>query len=591
MNRAVVGLGSCGVAAGGEGVVAALRQSIHELGIDTALATTGCVGMCYREVLVRLESPELGACLYGNVTVDNLSALLVEHFKHHRISEELLVWRSNEDSDDRRFLDPQDRIVLRNCGHIDPTSLEEYREHRGYLGLKRALEISPQDVIDEIKASGLQGRGGAGFRAGVKWDLARHANGGAAQDTRYVICNADEGDPGAFMDRNIIEGDPFSVLEGLTLAGYAVGAREGYIYVRDEYPLAVQRLEGALALARQDGLLGENIMGTGFSFDVHIHRGAGAFVCGEETALIASIEGQRGYPRIRPPYPVEQGLFGRPTVINNVETLANVSWIMSNSAAAFRLRGTATSPGTKVFSLVGQVRRSGMVEVPMGTTIRTIVEEIGGGTPKRPIKAVQIGGPAGGCLPVSLFDTPIDYDSLKHTGAIMGSGGLVVLDAATCMVDIARYFLEFNSCESCGKCTFCRIGTRRMLEMLERMCAGKARKNDLEELEALAEQVKGHSLCGLGKAAPNPVSTTLRYFRAEYEAHMKGVCPAGRCRDLITFSIDQTACEGCTLCLDQCPMDAISITKGDIPLKIDAEFCSRCNGCFDVCPFSAVMVR
>ena len=590
MNRAVVGLGSCGIAAGGNAIVEALQRSVSDLGIETELATTGCLGLCYREVLVEFDSPELGTCLYGNVTVEQVSDLLDSHFKQHRIVEELLVWRPNVASEDAAFLGPQDRIVLRNCGRLDPTSIDEYREHGGYRGLERALAGTQAAVIEEIKASGLQGRGGAGFRTGVKWDLARLAD-PAAGDQRYMICNADEGDPGAFMDRNLIESDPFSVLEGMTIAAYAIGASEGFIYVRDEYPLAVERMQAAVELAQQQGVLGEDIQGSGFSLNLHIHRGAGAFVCGEETALIASIEGQRGYPRLRPPYPVEKGLFGQPTVINNVETLANVSWIMSNSAAEFRQRGTEACPGTKVFSLVGQVRRSGMVEVPMGTSIKTIVEEIGGGSAGQPIKAVQIGGPAGGCLPASLFDTPIDYTSLAHTGAIMGSGGLVVLDEGTCMVELAHYFLEFNSCESCGQCTFCRIGTKRMHEMLGRLCTGKAGKYELAELEALAHQVSAHSLCGLGKAAPNSVITTLRYFRDEYEAHANGVCPAGSCRDLVSFSINQAACEGCTLCLEQCPVDAISRRENAIPLQIDSEFCSRCSGCFDACPFSAIMVK
>ncbi len=587
MNRVRVGLGSCGVAAGGRQVARAVEAAIREQALAVDQGETGCLGMCYREVLVELESDAMGRCLYGPVTAENAPQLLAAHFRDRAVVPELLVARGDDWVDD--FVPGQLRIALRNCGRIDPRSLDDYLERGGYRALRRALaELEPAQVIDAIEASGLRGRGGGGFSTGRKWHLARAAPGAG----KVIICNADEGDPGAFMDRNLIEGDPFSVLEGMTIAAYAIGATRGIIYVRDEYPLAATRLAGALVQARARGLLGDGIAGTGFSLQVDIKRGAGAFVCGEETAMIAALEGRRGMPRLRPPFPVESGLHGLPTVINNVETFANVPWIVDQGADAFHAHGVGRSRGTKVFSLAGDVRRTGMVEVPMGTSIADIVDRIGGGPASgRAIKAVQIGGPAGGCLPASVFATTlVDYESLVDTGAIMGSGGLVVMDETTCMVDVARYFLAFCADESCGKCTFCRIGTRRMLEIMDRLCAGKGRAADLTALETLAGQVKGNSLCGLGKAAPNPVLSTLRWFRDEYQAHLAGRCPAGRCRQLIRFAIDPVLCEGCTLCFDQCAIEAIHLHPRHIPLAIDDQVCLRCAGCFQTCPYQAVAV-
>ena len=586
MRRASVGLGSCGVAAGARAVRAALERALAGSGVLGPVEETGCLGLCHREPIVELESPELGRWFYGNVTPAVVPELVRAHFLEGRPLEPHVLAGPDRQPP---FLARQERIALRNCGLIDPGSLEAFRAAGGYRGLERALtDLGPQRVIEEVEASGLRGRGGAGFPTGVKWRLAAASPG----RDKVVICNADEGDPGAFMDRNLIEGDPFSVLEGLTIAAFAIGAGRGIFYVRDEYPLAVRRLETAVAQARHAGWLGAGVAGSGLSFDVEVRRGAGAFVCGEETALIASLEGRRGTPRRRPPFPVEAGLHGLPTVINNVETCANVPWILARGADAFHRLGTGESRGTKVFSLAGDVLRTGMVEVPMGVTIREVLEEIGGGSRGgRPLKAVQIGGPSGGCLPASLFDTAIDYQSLVETGAIMGSGGLVAMDDRTCMVDVARYFLAFTQAESCGKCTFCRVGTKRMLEVLERLCAGRGRRGDLGLLETLADQVRHHSLCGLGRSAPNPVLTTLRYFRGEYEAHLhNGRCPAGRCRELTRLHIDPWLCDGCTRCLDQCAVQAIAHDSRIIPLAIDPDACTRCGGCLDLCQFEAVIV-
>ena len=512
--------------------------------------------------------------------------LLAAHFVRGEPPADLLIQREG----DAPFLAAQERVVLRRCGQVDPASLADYEESGGYGGLRRTLERStPEEFVGEIIASGLRGRGGGGFPTGRKWALAREA----ADTHRVLICNADEGDPGAFMDRNIIEGDPFAVIEGMTLAAWAIGACEGFVYVRDEYPQAVRRLEEAVTQARAAGYLGADVLGSGWSFDISLRRGAGAFVCGEETALIASLEGRRGVPRRRPPFPVQSGLHGHPTCINNVETLANVAVIAEQGASAFAARGTGSSSGTKVFSLAGDVVRTGMVEVPMGITLGDLVGRIGGGSPSgRPIKAVQIGGPSGGCIPASQFDVKVDYESLRQVGAIMGSGGLVVLDAGACMVDIARYFLAFTQEESCGKCTFCRVGTKRMLEILERICGGRGRAGDLELLERLSQQVTANSLCGLGKSAPNPVLSTLRWFREEYEAHIdRRCCPAGKCKELVSFSIDPLRCDGCTMCADQCVAEAIRTKGGMIHLEILDDPCTRCGGCFTVCRFGAVSVR
>jgi NADH-quinone oxidoreductase subunit F len=587
-TRVVVGLGSCGVAAGARKVRDALARSLGDLGIETPVGITGCIGLCHREPLVELESPALGRCLYGDVTEEVVPELVTAHFREQRVLAEHLVWKMEEGAEVPAILARQVRIVLRDCGRIDPGSLEDYLASGGYRALPRVLrEMEPEALIAEVEASGLRGRGGAGFLTGRKWRMARAASG----PTKAIICNADEGDPGAFMDRNIIEGDPFGVLEGMAIAAWAIGASEGFIYVREEYPLAVKRFERAVALAREAGWLGEGIAGTDFDFDIQVRRGAGAFVCGEETALIASLEGRRGVPRQRPPYPVEHGLFGWPTAISNVETFHNVPWIVEHGAEVFRRHGTEASPGTKVFSLAGDVRFGGMIEVPMGITLREVLEDIGGGSStEHPIKAVQIGGPSGGCLPAALFDTPIDFESLAATGAIMGSGGLVAMDSSQCMVDIARFFLSFAQNESCGKCTFCRVGTKRLLEMMERVCAGE--DVDLEALEALAHQVRRNSVCGLGQTAPNAVLTTLRYFREEYEAHIyRKCCPAGRCRGLITYAIDGCLCDRCTTCLRNCASKAIHMNGQVLSLHIDPDQCDRCGVCIEVCQFGAVSVR
>lgn len=557
MIRVAVGFGTCGLAAGAGRVYEAAAKALDDLRIDARLHKTGCLGPCWREPLLGI-----GDQVYGDVMPEEVPALLRAHLLEGRILTDRLVTAGHG----------EDCIVLSRCGRVDPESLDDYLSYGGF----RAHLGSPEEVIAQITASGLRGRGGAGFPTGKKWTLAR-AQAGA---DKVVVCNADEGDPGAFMDRNVLEGDPFAVIEGLLIAAFAVGATEAYVYVREEYPLAGQRIEGALAQLRARGLL---------TVPVHVRRGSGAFVCGEETALIASLEGRRPTPRTRPPFPVERGLFGRPTAINNVETLAAVPWILTHGATAFARHGHGTSRGTKVFSLTGDVRRPGMVEVPMGRTLREIVVGLGGGGERR-LKAVQIGGPSGGCLPASLFDTPIDYESLQRTGVIMGSGGLIALDESRCMVDLARYFVAFSTRESCGKCTFCRIGTRRMLDLLDRICGGEGRAGDLELLQALAEQVGPGSLCGLGRSAPNPVLTTLRYFKDEYEAHLQGRCPAGRCKGLVRYRIDPFVCDGCTTCFDQCAAEAIRKGVRAIGLAIDPEQCLRCGGCLDVCQFGAVTV-
>ncbi|NOX56040.1 MAG: 4Fe-4S dicluster domain-containing protein, partial [Planctomycetes bacterium] len=486
------------------------------------------------------------------------------------------------------YLGKQQRVVLENCGQIRPRRIDDYLERDGYQALRQCLtEMTPEQVIETIERSGLRGRGGAGFPTGRKWAYCRQQ----PDPIKYVICNGDEGDPGAFMDRLVLEADPHRVVEGLAIAAYAIGAHEGYFYIRAEYPLAVRHIREAIRQAESHGFLGEQILGTEFNLRLEVREGAGAFVCGEETALIASIAGQRGMPRLRPPYPAEKGLRGHPTNVNNVETLACVPWILRHGPAAFASLGTDSSKGTKVFALAGKIRRGGLIEVPMGITIREIVEEIGGGIKDdRPFKAVQIGGPSGGCIPASLADTPIDYEALAQTGAIMGSGGLVVLDDRDCMVDVARFFLQFTQAESCGKCTFCRIGTKRMLEILTRICEGEGRPGDLETLEELAQFVRRGSLCGLGQTAPNPVLTTLKYFRDEYEAHVKEKrCPAARCPKLIRYWITD-ACIGCTLCAQVCPVGSIAFQPHQ-KHSIDETTCTRCGMCLEVCPEDAVRVE
>jgi NADH-quinone oxidoreductase subunit F len=517
--------------------------------------------------------------------VSNVAGLVSTNGDHPHLEESRLDRRTGAVA---AYLGKQKRIVLENCGVIDPSNIDDYVKRGGYRALAHCLlESTPQEVVDAITASGLRGRGGAGFPTGRKWSLARAQPG----ESKYVICNGDEGDPGAFMDRLVLEGDPHRVIEGLAIAACAIGAAEGIFYIRAEYPLAVKRMRAAIQQAEQRGYLGERILGSGISLRFQVREGAGAFVCGEETALILSLEGQRGMPKLRPPYPVEQGFRGRPTVINNVETLACVPWILRHGPQAFAELGTATSKGTKVFALAGKINHGGLIEVPMGITIREIVEDIGGGIKNgRRFKAVQMGGPSGGCIPARLADTPVDYDALAQTGAIMGSGGMVVLDERDCMVDIARFFLRFTQAESCGKCTFCRIGTKRMLEILERLCEGKGRPDDLEKLESLADYVSRGSLCGLGQTAPNPVATTLRYFREEYEAHLREKrCPAGRCPALIQYRVKNN-CIGCTLCAQVCPVGAIEYRPYEIH-AIDSNLCTRCDSCFQACQDDAIEVH
>jgi len=581
-----VGLASCGIASGATLVFERLRSLLS--GRDNVkLHMVGCVGLCFREPLVEVEK-DGARYLYGEVTPEIAEAILAFHLQGEGDVGERLVFSTAGAAPENTMLAKQVRIVLRNCGQIDPERIEEYIARGGYQALARALQMTPDRIIQEVQASGLRGRGGAGFPTGLKWKFTRAAPG----DVKYVVCNADEGDPGAFMDRSVLEGDPHSVLEGMIICAWAVGACEGTIYCRAEYPLAVRRLGVAIEQARAAGYLGKDILGTGFSFDIRVKEGAGAFVCGEETALLASIEGRRGMPRPRPPFPAQKGLWGKPTVINNVETFANVPWILTHGAAAFSQHGIDQSRGTKVFALAGKVRKGGLVEVPMGMTLREIVEGIGGGVGEgHTIKAVQMGGPSGGCIPLALLDTPVDYESITATGAIMGSGGMVVLDDTSCMVDVARFFLHFTQGESCGKCPFCRVGTKRMLEILERICRGEGTMEDLARLEELSVQVKDGSLCGLGQTAPNPVLTTLRYFRHEYEAHIRDKrCPAKVCTALIRYRIDPAKCIGCTLCARQCPVGAISGERRQ-PHTIRDEACVRCGQCIDVCPVQAISVE
>jgi len=581
-----VGLASCGIAAGGQKVYDALKASLNEHGLkNVELRRTGCMGLCYSEVLVEVFPPQGRRVFYRNVTPEQVQRIVEEHIIGGKPVAEWVIPADEIDN----LLSKQRRIVLRNCGIIDPESIDDYLEAGGYKALEKVLHnMSPQEVIDEVTSSGLRGRGGAGFPTGVKWGFARKSPG----SQKYVICNADEGDPGAFMDRSVLESDPHSVIEGMLIAAYAIGASEGYIYVRAEYPLAIHRLEIALAQAGERGIIGEGILSSDFDFNISIRQGAGAFVCGEETALMMSIEGRRGMPNFRPPFPAQSGLWGKPTNINNVETLANVSWIILNGANAFNAYGTEKSKGTKVFALAGKIARGGLIEVPMGISLKEIVFDIGGGTSKGlDFKAVQIGGPSGGVIPASLAETPVDYESITKTGAIMGSGGLIVMDESACMVDVAKFFLNFTQDESCGKCTFCRIGTLRMLEVLDRISKGEGKEEDIEHLEELAQGVKKASLCGLGQTAPNPVLTTLRYFRDEYETHInEKSCPAKKCQALITYEIIPEKCPGCGLCAKYCPSDAISGEKKK-PYLIDSEKCIRCGLCMSVCRLDAISVH
>lgn len=587
--RVAIGLGTCGIAAGGADVYQAFQAEIAKNAKPIKLVQTGCLGMCYREVLVEVAIPEKERVVYGNVASQDVPVIFNCHIIEGVPVEELIVLSSEKELPDEDFLAKQVKVALRNCGRIDPEDIDEYIGAGGYEGLKKVLQsLSPEQVIKIVTQAGIRGRGGAGFPTGTKWNFAYGAKG----DTKYVICNADEGDPGAFMDRSILEGDPHSVVEGMAIAGYAIGAQEGYIYVRAEYPLAIKRLNIAIDKARRKGFLGKQIMGNSFNFDIKIREGAGAFVCGEETALIASIEGKRGMPRPRPPFPAVSGLWKRPTIINNVETLANISWIVSQRGPeAFNRFGTEKSKGTKVFSLTGKIARGGLAEVPMGLSLREMIYEIGGGIEQgKEFKAVQIGGPSGGCIPANLLDTSIDYESLTALGAIMGSGGTVIMDETSCMVDVAKFFLSFTQSESCGKCSPCRLGTKEMLEILTGISEGRGTSEDLERLERIAGTVKNTSLCALGGTAPNPVLTTLRYFRDEYMTHVfEKKCPAGVCKALITYSIISEVCTGCSACEKVCPSGAVTGKKKEI-YNINGEICTKCGMCKDVCRYNAVVV-
>ena len=575
---------------GSEGIIAAFEEQLKKHGLDkeVRVVKTGCLGLCAKGPNVVIY-PE--GVYYNYVSAEDVPEIVEEHILKGRPVERLIQGDAEAPDTptnltDTAFYKDQVRIALRNCGVINPEDIDEYIAYDGYAALAKVLtEMTPQQVIDEIKASGLKGRGGAGFPTGMKWQFAANSPG----PIKYACCNADEGDPGAFMDRSVLEGDPHSVLEAMTIAGYAIGATQGYIYVRAEYPIAVERLQHALKQSHEYGFLGENIFGTGFSFDIGIRLGSGAFVCGEETALMVSIEGKRGEPRNRPPYPAVKGLFGKPTILNNVETYANVCWIINHGAEAYAALGTEGSKGTKVFALGGKINNTGLVEIPMGTPLRQIIEQIGGGVPNgKKFKAVQTGGPSGACIPASQIDVPIDYENLTRIGAMMGSGGMIVLDEDDCMVDIAKFFLQFTVDESCGKCSPCRIGTKRMYEILEKITSGQGTLEDLDTLEQLAAHIKANALCGLGQTAPNPVLSTLRNFREEYEAHVvEKRCPAGKCRAMLQYTIDPEKCKGCTACARVCPADAIS---GEVrsPHMIDQSKCIKCGSCIEKCKFGAI---
>ena len=583
--------GTACVFAGSLAVYDAFVQEVQTAGLGdrASVSIIGCHGLCSMSPVVVLSDDTM----YGHLKPKDVAKVVEEHLKGGQPVERFLYKDAQtgeriRDWHDIGFYSQQTRIALRDVGVIDPESMDEYIARGGYEAARMALgEKTPEWIIEAVTDSGIRGRGGAGFPTGVKWKFANQSK----SDEKYLICNADEGDPGAFMDCSILEGDPHAVVEGMIIGSYAIGAHEGYVYVRAEYPLAVKRLTKAVADAEARGFLGKDIFGTGWAFDLHLKLGAGAFVCGEETALIASIEGKRGMPRTRPPFPAVSGLWGKPTNINNVETWANVPWIVANGAAAYAAVGSETCKGTKAFSLAGKVVNGGLAEVPMGSTLRHVIFDVGGGIKDgRAFKAVQLGGPSGGCVPASLLDTPVDYESLAATGAIMGSGGMVVADDTTCMVDLARYFLQFTQNESCGKCVPCRLGTKRMLEILERICAGDGQEGDIEKLEKLAVTIKTTSLCGLGQTAPNPVLTTIRYFRDEYEAHISDHrCPALSCEALIAYTVDPETCTGCTLCAKKCPVDAATGEKKQVH-TIDQALCIRCDACRVACKFDAVKV-
>jgi NADH-quinone oxidoreductase subunit F len=588
-TKVIVGLGSCGLAAGAGKVYDELLRIKETDNLDIELKKTSCIGMCFREPLVEIID-ESGSYLYGNVDIKKADEIVEKHIINFAPIKEYVVKSDLFETPDKNYFEGQVKIALRNCGYIDPESIEDYLKRDGYNGIKKIADekISCQDVIKTILDSGLRGRGGGGFPTGLKWKFANNSR----SEEKYIICNADEGDPGAFMDRSVLEGDPHSVLEGMIIGAYATGASHGVIYCRAEYPLAVKRLNIALEQARENGFLGEDILGIeGFSFDIYVKEGAGAFVCGEETALIASVEGERGMPRKRPPFPAVSGLWKKPTNINNVETFANISWIINNGASEYAKYGTDKSKGTKVFALTGKIKNGGLVEVPMGMTIKDIIYKLGGGIiDDKKFKAVQLGGPSGGCIPEHLSHTIVDYDSVNATGAIMGSGGMVVMDETTCMVDIARYFLDFTRKESCGKCTFCRVGTMRMLEILTRITEGEGKQGDIELLEELAVHIKDGSLCGLGQTAPNPVLTTIKYFRDEYEAHIRDKkCPALSCKKLLTYEVIGEKCVGCVVCKRGCPVNAIDGDKKVVHF-IKQEICTKCGDCYSKCKFDAIKI-
>ena len=602
-ERHVLVCGGTGcTSSGSPKIIAKLKEELAANGLSdkVQIVKTGCFGLCERGPSM-IVYPE--GSFYSRVNVDEIPRIVKEHLVDGNpvkefLYEETVVGDEIKALDDTAFYKKQHRVALRNCGVIDPENINEYIGRDGYRALGKVLtEMKPEDVIQTVLDSGLRGRGGGGFPTGMKWKLARNIVPDA--DIKYVCCNADEGDPGAFMDRSVLEGDPHVVLEAMTIAGYAIGATHGYIYVRAEYPIAVERLNIAIKQAREAGMLGEDIFGTGFSFDIDLRLGAGAFVCGEETALMTSIEGNRGEPRPRPPFPAEKGLFQKPTILNNVETYANIPQIILNGAEWFASMGTEKSKGTKVFALGGKIKNTGLVEIPMGTTLREVIEEIGGGIPNgKKFKAAQTGGPSGGCIPAEHFDIPIDYDNLISIGSMMGSGGLIVMDEDNCMVDIAKFFLEFTVDESCGKCTPCRIGTKRMWEILDKITKGKGTLEDLDKLEELAYHVKSNSLCGLGQTAPNPVLSTLKCFKDEYIAHVVDKkCPAGVCKDLLSFEIIKDNCFGCGMCARQCPASAITVTDYTAPGKkkpaysIDKDKCVKCGACIATCKFKAIIKK
>lgn len=594
--RIVVGMATCGIAAGANQVLDTIMDEVRNLNItDVTVAQTGCIGVCRLEPIVEVIMPGEEKITYVEMTPEKARKLVNQHIKEGKVVDEYNILLSQNEEQKRYkslndvdFYKKQFRIALKNCGVIDPESIDEYIAVDGYKALEKVLlYMRPEEVVDLIKQSGLRGRGGGGFPTGLKWKFTAKAQG----DQKYVICNADEGDPGAFMDRSILEGDPYTVLEAMTLAGYAIGANKGYIYVRAEYPMAVKRLDKAITKAKEYGLLGKNIFETNFDFDLEIRLGAGAFVCGEETALIHSIEGERGVSTQKPPFPANSGLWGKPTLINNVETFANITQIILKGHEWFKSIGTEKSPGTKVFALGGKINNPGLVEIPMGTPLREVIYKIGDGIPNnKKFKAVQTGGPSGGCIPAELLDSPIDYDTLIAIGSMMGSGGMIVMDEDNCMVDVAKFFLEFVADESCGKCTPCRIGTRRLFELLEKITSGNGSTVDIDKLENLSREIKATALCGLGQTAPNPVLSTLRYFKNEYNAHVDKECPAGACQSLISYVIDHSKCMGCGICSKACPADAIF---GELkkPYTINQDICVTCGACISKCKFNAIEIH